>query len=75
MKIGDLVSIHHEGYDSGGEVDTGIILSATEDIDAFHRSDNYSRWLNLDMLIDGQRKTVNVYWDDFVEVHNDPEEG
>lgn len=71
MKIGDFISIHYDGCDSGGGVDTGLILSMHEDTDAFHKRDNYSRWINLELLIDGQRRSTSVYWDDFVEIHND----
>ena len=68
MNPGDLVTVHFDGKDSGGEVITGLVLSCFKDVDSFHKRDNYSRWINMNMLIDGKQREVSVYWDDYLEV-------
>jgi len=68
VKPGDLVKIYFDGKGSSGETWEGLILKIFIDPMAKIRKDNNSRWISGTILMDGQPKSLNLYWDDFVEV-------
>ena len=67
MKVGSYVRIYFDGKGSSGETWEGLILNIFIDHMAKIRKDNNSRWISGTILMDGQPKSLNLYWDDDLE--------
>jgi len=68
VKPGDLVKIYFDGKGSSGETWEGLVLEVFIDHRSKEKKDNNSRWISGTILMDGQPKSLNLYWDDDMEI-------
>ena len=71
MKPGDMVHVYLDGKGSSGEELTCLVLSCFVNPFAKVMRDNNSRWISAQILVDGRKRTLDLYWDDDFEVLNE----